>query len=435
MLRLRKKKDPCAGTVLFRGSPAPRPEHLGYLRRSGIELRTSQQEASGWTLEATHPDWGSAEIKAVAGLPLPPRELAMFQPHLSESDLEAFDSAGHCLHVVVAPTDAGALRDRKRLLWYLRRVMDSDGLTAMDHQSQLVWPRASLDDELAHSADVDVEALYCIHAVYEPKPDAGEDDEPLAHWVHTHGLGELGAIDFDVLRPSASAQDSMSTALRCLAFLALEGEIKEGEIAEFGHPGGVAELVGAAAFDRSAAPHCRGLRHADGHTDRRVVLCEPRRGLLAKLRGSSLRPCKFFTREMDDEAIFRFSEAATDLMAQRARATRGVFADLTCEFADMPAHPLVKLGYPIRGGKGAEHLWFEVHDVSGDRIEATLLNQPYEDVGLKSGERGEHSLELLSDWAIETPVGQINPRSQAPARLMRAHRDQILEMMSGPGAA
>lgn len=437
MLKLRKKKQLCAGTVLFRGSPAPRPEHMSYLERAGISLAPAQPESGGWRLRLSHPKWGPAEVLALPDIPLPPRTVALFQAGLSEADLSAFDAAGHSLQVSVPPEGAGALRDRKRLLWYLRQVMADDGLIALDHLSQLVWPRAALDDEVAHEADVDVEALYSIHAVCAEGPaEASEEShQPDLYWVHTHGLGELGALDLDILRPSRSAAESLPEALRCLAFGVLEGSISAGEVHQFADPGGFAHFVDAATFDRSAASHCRDIRDADDHTERRVVLCEPRGGglsrLLRPLTGSGYRPCRFFTRAVDDNCVFGFSTAATELMTQRARATIGVFRDLVAEFADMPATPLVKLGYTT--SEGAEHLWFEVHEIRGDQVDATLINQPFADVGMSQGDRGERPLELLSDWSISTPAGSITPRTLAPARAMREHRSEIMEMMAAEG--
>lgn len=429
MLKLRKKKDPCAGSVLFRGSPAPRPEHMTYLERAGITLGPAKREQQGWKMKVSSPEWGPAEILAL-DLPLPPKAVAMFQPGLSEADLSAFDAAGHSLQVVVHPEGKGALRDRKRLLWYLRQVMGADGLIAMDHQSGLTWTRAALDDELMHDADVDVEALYCLHAVYASDHPGDEPEEPQVYWAHTHGLGQLGALDLDILRPSPSGVQALPDAVRCLAFGVLEESIKPGDIFQFAEPRGVARFVDAAAFDRSAAAHCQGIRDAADHTERRVVLCEPRGGAITRFLRPGYQPCRFFTRPVDENCIFRFSTAATDLMTQRARATTPVFRSLLEEFKDMPATALVKLGYATGDAMGAEHLWFEVHAADDDFVDATLLNQPFADLGMSQGDRGPRPLELLSDWGISTPAGMISPRSLAPARLMREHRSEIMAMMA-----
>ena len=60
-------------------------------------------------------------------------------------------------------------------------------------------------------------------------------------------------------------------------------------------------------------------------------------------------------------------------------------------------------------GEAREHLWFDVHAVEGDRVEATLLNAPYHVPTLACGDRGWHDLALLSDWVVLGPHGQYGP--------------------------
>src|SRR5690606_28569430 len=216
----------------------------------------------------------------------------------------------------------------------------------------------------------------------------------------------------------------------CLAFGVLEGTINSGDVYQFAEPRGVARFVDAATFDRSAASHCRDIRDAGDHTERRVVLCEPKGGAVSRLLRPGDRPCRFFTRRVDENCIFRFSTAATELMTRRARATIPVIRRLVKEFADMPATALVKLGYATGDDMGAEHLWFEVHSASDGHVDATLLNQPFADLGMNQGDRGERPLELLSDWGVSTPAGMISPRTLAPARMMREHRREIMEVMA-----
>jgi hypothetical protein len=89
---------------------------------------------------------------------------------------------------------------------------------------------------------------------------------------------------------------------------------------------------------------------------------------------------------------------------------------------------VVKIGYPTDSGKGgSEHLWFEVHGIRGDFVDATLLNEPFDIAAMKSGQRDMHSVEMLTDWAIMTPMGQLTPRSLEVARRLRENRPKILE--------
>ena len=160
-----------------------------------------------------------------------------------------------------------------------------------------------LDDELAHDADLDVEALYTIHAVYDDESaDAG------FYWLHTHGLDELGAFDIDVVRPSPLLASNAGDPLRALAFAALEGSVTPStDCFTLGNPGGVVDLVPADDFNAAAAPEDARLRDP-----RRVPRRPPRRRLRAAraLRVPAQRPIPS-----------RFSRASTTTSSSTSRAS------------------------------------------------------------------------------------------------------------------
>jgi hypothetical protein len=133
------------------------------------------------------------------------------------------------------------LRVRKRLLFWLRELMQRDGTIAIDDTSMLLWSEAMLDDELAHDADLDIESLYTIHSVRD-----GLDPARVA-WLHTHGLEELGAFDFDVLQPPAAFTNGCDVAIRALAFAGLEQTITSDR-----------------THGRTRAPHAWHLSSAEG---------------------------------------------------------------------------------------------------------------------------------------------------------------------------
>lgn len=134
--------------------------------------------------------------------------------------------------------------------------------------------------------------------------------------------------------------------------------------------------------------------------------------------------------------LIHVSQTATDLTAERARESLLLFDRLTAEFADLQCTPVVKLGYRTDGGEAddREHLWFELHGRHGDQIDATLLNEPFAVERLKAGARGRHSVELLSDWALMTPLGKLTPRSLELARSLRELRPEILASWEGEDA-
>ena len=94
---------------------------------------------------------------------------------------------------------------------------------------------------------------------------------------------------------------------------------------------------------------------------------------------------------------------------------------------DLPA--LVKLRYEDTASGSGEHLWFEVHDTREDSLDATLINQPFGEIGIAQGERGTHELERLSDWSILSPLGMVTPRSTRLLRALREHREELIEAL------
>ena len=63
-----------------------------------------------------------------------------------------------------------------------------------------------------------------------------------------------------------------------------------------------------------------------------------------------------------------------------------------------------------------------MHDVRGDRADATLTNAPHRVSSLAAGQRGEFGLERLTDWVILSPEGQMTPRNVSAARRLRTTR-------------
>jgi hypothetical protein len=276
---------------------------------------------------------------------------------------------------------------------------------------------------------VDIESLYSMHAVV---PDGAEQPS----WLHSHGLAQIGFFDFDVLKPAEDLIQVQTDALRALAFAIVEGAVAP-STPSFGlaQPGGKVRFVEVSEFNRRADPATRALRLTDGedeeHNKSRAVLCEPAGGLLGKFF-DKLKPNRWLSGPLPDEAILTFSTAAGELMAERARATYGRFRALAGEFAEFEFPTIVKLGYVVDGG-GAddkEHLWFSVDRAHNDRIDATLQSEPFNIARMKAGQSGSHPLELMTDWAIVTPAGMINPRNTKPARVVREHAGEIRQALA-----
>ena len=408
------------GVVFYRGPLAPRIEQIQALADGAAGISATPAEASdgdlaGPSVRLTHPVWGEAVVGIPGDIWLPSEDIIRWgTPGLTAAERELAGRAETALLVRVTTPERRVPRARKHLLRWLRVLMTLDGLVANDLDSQLFWSQAMLDDELAHDADLDVEALFTVHSIYDD-----QSPDRRFYWMHTHGLEELGAFDFDVLRPSPDLAMNSGDPMRALAFAALEGHITPTTTGfPLGHPGGVVDFVPATDFDASAARDDAQLRSPEPpHSGRRAVVCEPR-GLFGFLRKRPI-PSRFLS-EMTGGVVFNFSKTASDLMAERARATLEVFKGLVAEFGPTGLPAVAKIGYATASHpENREHLWFEVHGFDGDRIDGTLSNQPFDVPSLTQGARGWHPAADVSDWMVLSPAGPMTPRNLTAARRLR----------------
>jgi hypothetical protein len=429
MFSFLKRSEPSLGLVFFRGTAAHRPEEYQFLTKLGVSGKLRKPEDGAyWQLDLEHKKWGSATMVALRDPPMPPKMILDFSAGLSEEDREEMAGAGWAVAITVPASRGHILRDRKNLLRYLRAVMGDDGIAALDNQSQLFWTRGALDDELQHDADLDVDGIYCFHAVTD---DRGDDDESPIPWVHTHGLGELGAYDFDILdcHPDL-ASGTGADGLRAVAFAVLEGVVKPGAEFPLKFPGKSIRAVDAAEFQARASPAWLAKRGDDGtHQSRRVVLCESGAGFLGRLFGKGgPTPYKGFM-ESPEGCVFHMSDAATELSAERARLTLSLFGRFKEEFAEFEPMTLAKIGCKTSTG-GREHPWFVIETVAGEALTGTCANDPIDIPGLKNGDRVTKPVADLTDWVVMLPMGTLNPRSMRVARFIRSHLPEMREIMA-----
>ena len=197
-------------------------------------------------------------------------------------------TARHSLAVRVPAARKHALHDRKTLLRWLDLLLGVDGVVAVDLLSQLPWPRQALADELAHDADVDIEALF--HDPPHPRRRRGAAGRVLAAYPRPRGPRRVRP------RHRRAASGVHGTVRRAVPGGRAAGARRtlqpDTDRFTFGHPGGDARLVPADRFMREAGAPFATFRDAPDHVDRRAVLCEPSsRGFLGFGRGDGTRRC------------------------------------------------------------------------------------------------------------------------------------------------
>jgi uncharacterized protein YegJ (DUF2314 family) len=433
MTRWWQKNVPCMFSILFRGELPQQPGEFAFLRDRGIAITPQPPMPQAyWSTTLRHDDWGEAGLICLRDMPRLPREIidyAWISPQEKETALQGESS----LVVHYEGKNKDVLRDRKMGLRFARAVMGDDGVAVLDHLAQRVWSREMLEDELCHDADLDVEGVYALHGVTRP-------NEEVPYWLHTHGLGEIGGFDMTVFKPHADLLGGNGTdLLRSLAFAVVEGRVHQGTARFQVTPKGAVRFVPMPQFLANGPADLVALLkdEVEGHQQRHAVLCNPEGGFFARWFGNRLTPSRLLSSPMPDGTVINFSADASNLMARRACDTYQQFRRFHEEFAEFGFTAVVKLGYQVDGGgeDSREHLWFEVHAVEDEAIDATLLNAPYGIARLKQGDRGRHAVTLISDWVVFTPVGNITPRSFVPARILRPHREEMLRLMQEAQAA
>jgi hypothetical protein len=144
------------------------------------------------------------------------------------------------------------------------------------------------------------------------------------------------------------------------------------------------------------------------------VLLAPKNGLSRFIPGRMKSP-SIFVPILNDNPILYVSSMETERMSLLARDRIKTFSDLLGRFSEIDDWAfLVKLGYQVDHAESEderEHLWFEVHSVTDNEVDATLLNEPYGLAAMHEGQRDSHSLDLLTDWSIFSPHGRFDPET------------------------
>ncbi len=420
-----KRKTIHIGAVWYPCSEAPGPNTFLPLERYGFAVAPLELPDMNWALDLRHPDWGHGRVASPKEVDTLPSQMTPFRL-LSSAEKSAIDGARSRLTVALDAPGANLLRERKHLFRFMAAVGGTKAVAMLEPLSMRLWTPADMADELAHDADLDIEALYSVHTI------AGDTGECI--WVHTHGLVAAGGFDLDFVQSRPGTDFYLyPDIVRTLAAQALDDPalieapsilvarpdievrfLPTSEVLAKGRGAGADRLRDLVKDDDGA--------HIDGH----AVACAPAAsGVFRRWLGRRSVEVdeRLWSGDREGSTVL-YPDSLTTLMEERARATYRVLSKLHEEFAGLGLRTGVKLGCPTDDG-GREHMWFLVEQLGADSILATLLNEPYSVDGLHEGDRGRHPVELLTDWVIHTPLGAITPRSQVVARMIRERPDDV----------
>ncbi len=306
---------------------------------------------------------------------------------------------------VDATLGENSLVDFHRQLKFLD-ALALDPPTVMDVAACTLHPGSWVREAATSNTPPEPTNLFSIHAVYD------EDNEESPVWLHTHGLLRCDCFELEMPNVSRQSMDALGELLNTIAVMALS----------YGMPPPDEPFKIASGLDLVWLPYEKGLRYFAGnicgaHKDRDEFHCHPsgmilRRSRLLYLFKTYSTP-NDFAALFDDNPLMGISNEETERMSSLAHERLDHFRRYFTQYRDAEGWSfLVKLGYKVDQAADdteREHLWFMVHELEAARVDATLLNQPYNIARMNEGDRKWHSLDLLTDWAVMCKHGAFSP--------------------------
>lgn len=249
--------------------------------------------------------------------------------------------------------------------------------------------------------------LYTIHAIY----DDDKNPEKIEYWFHTHGLYRVGCIELEIIgvEDSNAAYGELLSA--CARLFIQNGVPKSGFVFSPAYKVNVCWLP----WDMALKELNIDKDFSGSSKDREDNIHNNPSGALAAVdKNGNYKTLDYFKKELSDNPVFMLSSFETEIMKQAAFEKIEYFINLLNKNkGDDKISFLVKMGYgENNSNKDLEHLWFEVHSFNEDGFfDATLLNEPYKNLGMHEGERGLHNIENLTDWQIYTEEAIFNPKN------------------------
>ncbi|TNE92117.1 MAG: DUF4026 domain-containing protein [Deltaproteobacteria bacterium] len=335
---------------------------------------------------------------------------------LSDVDQEAVRSSVAALGLVCQ------LADDVLFYFHLQiRLLDRlapDAVAVLDWSAYQARPGLWLREAASTAVPPHPQDLWTIHAVHDEKSDLV--------WLHTHGLHRCGLWELDALPVPRQDVGLIGQLMNSAAKLWLD----------HGMPSEDTPFLAGMHMELLWVPVDRALdiggpMSLGGAADRDAIHREHRATLFvsdAYGRLDALLPV------LHDHPVLYVSdtetERATALAVERLPRLRRIL-----DLGGGVFQCVIKLAFPTDHSEGREHIWFNVHGFHDEEVDATCLNRPHDVSGLHEGSRDHYPLDMLSDWALVSPFGQMGPDRIALAESLVEDPARLAMLLGGAGEA
>lgn len=375
-------------------------------------------EAKDFRVESVEPGENAMEITVACGeetflMEMYPTDFALpelyrCQHFFPDLDIEAIQKMQYGLAVEMEFGENALASYHLQLK--LIHTMLPDALAVIDDSSEKILSGRWVSLAAESAVPPAPRYLYTAQAVADEAEDASV-------WLHTHGLNRCGRPELEVLNSNKENYQEHYNVLETLANRMLEDE----EVPGFGTPyflayvaEGIPLVVTLIDWEEAVElyePEMLGGikdREESHNRDTCVIFVYPSRESADK---REFYPLDIYDKYMKGNPVFLISIEETARMRAQAVERISYFFEA---FEDKENHLLVKLGLPVdeehkTKDNDREHIWFEVLEVSGNRFQAKLTQEPYYIRDLHKGYVGEYGPEDVTDWLIYTPGGRISP--------------------------
>lgn len=334
-------------------------------------------------------------------------ELFRAQHLFPDVDIAAIEACRTGLGMELEFTD-NALASYHLQLKLFRALLSAGFLAVIDFSAEKVlsgsWAALAADSHVPPAPRY----LYTVQAVL------GEDGQV---WLHSHGLNRCNVPELEVLGSTRENYEQHYYVIETMANRLLE----RGEPLAPGEPLFLARLSEEAVLVTTLLPWEEAVHlydedilgggddRQDGHNeDTSCIFTYPSEEDLEKRQ---ICPLTVYDKLLSENPVYMISTAETERMKALAQERIAYVKRMAgCEGVKI----LVKLGLLVdeeynSDGSEREHIWFELKAISDLKVTAELTQEPYYIAGLHTGDVGEYSLDMITDWIIFMPEMRITP--------------------------
>ena len=276
-------------------------------------------------------------------------------------------------------------------------------ISIIDESAEKLLPRNWVKITTSSNATPPADNLYTIQAI------SAENGEV---WLHTHGLARCGVPEIDILKTNKENYNVHYNLLSAYASYLLDNPKFEPSYAPI-HLGFFTndDPIIATSVSWTIALH----EYSDlsvGNIDDREHEHNSKRNVIFvytskdNIDNQSLTRVSDINSKWSQNPLFFISKEETNIRTIIAKERFNYVKQLS---KDKNNDIIIKIALPVDGGKNYEHIYFRLIEFIGDKFRATLLQEPYADLGIHTGYEGTYSVEDVSDWAIYTPDTTITP--------------------------